>query len=88
MTSSQSQEIFTNNQKGNILSKLIEECNNEPDIDKKIQLFYKINSMLPIPYQVDIPSLLTDDYINIVLYRIHQNMCLFYEQKALLFKDG
>jgi hypothetical protein len=74
MTSSQSQEIFTNNQKGNILSKLIEECNNEPDIDKKIQLFYKINSMLPIPYQVDIPSLLTDDYINIVLYRIHQDM--------------
>jgi hypothetical protein len=74
MTSSQSQEIFTNNQKGNILSKLIEECNNEPDIDKKIQLFYKINSMLLIPYQVDIPSLLTDDYINIVLYRIHQNM--------------
>lgn len=74
MTSSQSQEIFTNNQKGNILSKLIEECNNEPDIDKKIQLFYKINSMLPIPYQVGVPSLLTDDYINIVLYRIHQNM--------------
>jgi predicted DNA-binding protein (UPF0278 family) len=74
MTSSQSQEIFTNNQKRNILSKLIEECNNELDIDKKIQLFYKINSMLPIPYQVDIPSLLTDDYINIVLYRIHQNM--------------
>lgn len=74
MTSSQSQEIFTNNQKRNILSKLIEECNNEPDIDKKIQLFYKINSMLPISYQVDIQSLLTDDYINIVLYRKHQNM--------------
>jgi hypothetical protein len=74
MTSSQSQEIFTNNKKGNILSKLIEKCNNESDIDKKIQLFYKINSMLPIPYQVDIPSLLTDDYINIVLYRIHQNI--------------
>ena len=74
MTSSQSQKIFTNNQKGYFLSKLIEECNNESDIDKKIQLFYKINSMLPIPYQVDIPSLLTDDYINIVLYRIHQNM--------------
>ncbi|HZA69158.1 MAG TPA: hypothetical protein VE548_05605 [Nitrososphaeraceae archaeon] len=74
MTSSQSQEIFTNNQKGNILSKLIERCNNESDIDKKIQLFYKINSMFPISYQVDIPSLLTDDYINIVLYRIHQNI--------------
>ena len=57
MTSSQSQEIFTNNQKRNILSKLIEECNDESDIDKKIQLFYKINSMLPISYQVDIQSL-------------------------------
>ena len=67
MTSSQSQEIFTNNQKRNILSKLIEECNDESDIDKKIQLFYKINSMLPISYQVDIQSLLTDDYTNIVI---------------------
>ena len=67
MTSPQSQEIFTNNQKRNILSKLIEECNDESDIDKKIQLFYKINSMLPISYQVDIQSLLTDDYTNIVI---------------------
>jgi hypothetical protein len=74
MTLPQSQEIFTNNKKRNILSKLIEECNDEPDIDKKIQLFYEINSMLPISYQVDIQSLLTDDYINIVSYRIHQNM--------------
>ena len=77
MTSSQLQEIFTNNQKRNTLSKLIEECNNESDIDKKIQLFYNLNSMLPLSYQVNIPSLLTDDYINIVLYRIHQNIHKF-----------
>jgi len=69
----QSQKIFTNNQR-NTLSKLIEECNNESDIDRKIQLFYNLNSMLPISYQINIPSLLTDDYINIVLYRIHQNL--------------
>ncbi|MGB7679017.1 MAG: hypothetical protein WBL49_09420, partial [Nitrososphaeraceae archaeon] len=69
MTSSQLQEIFTNSHKRNTLSKLIEECNNESDIDKKIQLFYNLNSMLPLSYQVNIPSLLTDDYINIVLYR-------------------
>ena len=73
MTPSQSQKIFTGNQR-NTLSKLIEECNNESDIDRKIQLFYNLNSMLPISYQIDIPSLLTDDYINIVLYRIHQNL--------------
>jgi hypothetical protein len=55
MTSSQSQEIFTNNQRRNTLSKLIEECNNESDIDKKIQLFYNLNSKLPLSYQVNIP---------------------------------
>jgi predicted DNA-binding protein (UPF0278 family) len=76
MTSSQRQEIFTR-QKRNILSKLIEECNNESDIDRKIQLFYNINSILPTSYQINIPSLLTDDYINILLYRIHQNIYEF-----------
>jgi hypothetical protein len=76
-SSSQSQKILTNNQKRNTLSKLIEECNNEPDIDKKIQLFYNLNSMLPVSYQINIPSLLTDDYINIALYRIHQNLHRF-----------
>jgi predicted DNA-binding protein (UPF0278 family) len=60
-----------------IISKLIEECNNEPDIDKKIQLFYKINSLLPKPYQVSIPSLITDDYIDTALYRIQQNMQIY-----------
>ena len=56
------------------ISKLIEECNNEPDIDKKIQLFYRVNSILPSSYQVSIPSLITDDYIDTALYRIHQDM--------------
>jgi predicted DNA-binding protein (UPF0278 family) len=56
------------------ISKLIEECNNEPDIDNKIQLFYRVNSILPSSYQVSIPSLITDDYIDTALYRIHQNM--------------
>lgn len=74
MKVSRSQEVLSNNQKRNILSKLIEECSDESDIDRKIQLFYKLNSMLPISYQVKIPSLLTDDYINAVLYRIHQNI--------------
>ena len=76
MAPSPSQKILTNNQR-NTLSKLIEECNNESDIDRKIQLFYNLNSMLPISYQINIPSLLTDDYINIVLYRIHQNLYRF-----------
>jgi predicted DNA-binding protein (UPF0278 family) len=67
------QELLTNSTR-NFISKLIEECNNEPDIDKKIQLFYRVNSILPSSYQVSIPSLITDDYIDTTLYRIHQNM--------------
>jgi hypothetical protein len=68
-----SQELLTNSTR-DIISKLIEECNNEPDIDKKIQLFYKVNSMLPEKYQPNVPSLITDDYIDTMLYRIHQTI--------------
>jgi predicted DNA-binding protein (UPF0278 family) len=68
-----SQELLTNSTR-NIISKLIEECNNEPDIDKKVQLFYKVNSMLPEKYQPNVPSLITDDYIDTMLYRIHQTI--------------
>ena len=73
-SSSQLQETFMTDQMKISISKLIEECNNEPDIDKKIQLFYRVNSILPSSYQVSIPSLITDDYIDTTLYRIHQNM--------------
>jgi predicted DNA-binding protein (UPF0278 family) len=73
----QTQEAVMNSYTRDTISKLIEQCNNEPDIDKKIQLFYKINSLLPKPYQVNIPSLITDDYIDTALYRIHQNMQIY-----------
>jgi predicted DNA-binding protein (UPF0278 family) len=69
-----SQETLMRSNTKNSISTLIEECNNESDIDKKIQLFYKIHSMLPEQYQPNIPSLITDDYIDTMLYRIHQNM--------------
>ena len=57
-----------------IISRLIEECNNEADIDKKVQLLYKINSKLPKISQENIPSLITDDYIDTALYRIYQKI--------------
>ena len=57
-----------------IISRLIEECNNEVDIDKKIELLYKINSILPKLSQENLPSLITDDYIDAALYRIYQKM--------------
>jgi hypothetical protein len=54
--------------------KLTDKCSNELDINKKINLLYKINSVLPGPNQVNIPSLITDDYIDTALYRIHKNI--------------
>ena len=72
--SSQLQEIHNGGDLRNTLSKLIEECNSEPDIDKKIQIFYKVNSILPQKDKVIIQSLITDDYIDTVLYRIYQNL--------------
>ena len=72
---SQSKEILISHRNWkNTISKLTEECSNEPDINKKTYLFYKINSVLPKPYRVNIPSLITDDYIDTALYRIYQNI--------------
>ncbi|HEU4447766.1 MAG TPA: hypothetical protein VFR94_24045 [Nitrososphaeraceae archaeon] len=73
-TSLKSEEVFGEENWKNTVSKLIEECSNESDINKKTYLFYKINSVLPQPYRVNIPSLITDDYIDTVLYRIHKNI--------------
>ena len=51
---------------------LIEECKNETDIDRKIEILYTINSMLPAQQQVKIPSLITNDYVYQALYRIEE----------------
>jgi len=56
---------------------LIEDCKNEPNIDKKIQLLYHINSILLKPDQLQIltkSSLLTNYYINTVLHKIEAAM--------------
>jgi hypothetical protein len=57
-----------------MISKLVEDCYNELDIDKKVQILYKINSLLPKTCCIDIPSLITDVYIGTALYRIEENI--------------
>ena len=55
--------------------KLVTDCyEEEEDVDKKVQILYKINSLLPEPYRINIPSLITNDYIDIALYRIEENI--------------
>jgi hypothetical protein len=62
------------NSPGATLSKLIEKCNYELDIDKKVQLLHRINSILPSRYKLSIPSLITDDYIDTAIYRVQQKI--------------
>ena len=54
--------------------KRVADCYEEEDVDKKVQILYKINSLLPEPYRINIPSLITNDYIDIALYRIEENI--------------
>ena len=66
--------MITNTHLINRVSKLAQKCDSESDIDRKISIFYKINSLLPKKYQLSIPSLLTDDYIDTALFRIYQEI--------------
>jgi hypothetical protein len=58
----------------NIITKLIQDCYNESDIDRKAQILYKINSLLPKTCRISVPSLITDDYIDTALFQIEKSM--------------
>jgi predicted DNA-binding protein (UPF0278 family) len=66
--------MMTNTDLINTVLKLAQKCDNESNIDRKIRILYKINSLVPKKYQLNIPSLLTDDYIDTALFRIYQSM--------------
>ena len=53
---------------------LIEECKTSSEIDKKIEVLYRINSMLPEKHQLKIPSLITNDYVSLALYKIEEKL--------------
>jgi hypothetical protein len=54
------------------ITDLIEECKREPDIDRRIEMLYAINSMLPKSQQLKIPSLITNDYIRHAISKIEE----------------
>ena len=57
-----------------IIAKLIGDCYDEQDIDKRIQILYEIKSLLPESCRINIPSLITNDYIYSALYKIEENI--------------
>ena len=61
---------------GDIISKMVEDCKSELNIDRKIEILYAINAMLPTKEQLKIPSLITNDYISTALYRIEEKLLI------------
>ena len=55
------------------LQSLIEKCKEEQDMNKKIEILYHINSLIPRQYQITLPSYVTNDYIERrVLHKIEE----------------
>ena len=46
------------------MTALIATCRYQNDVDKQIQILHAINSALPKSLQLQMPSLLTNDYVN------------------------
>ena len=53
---------------------LIEECRNETNIDRQIEMLYSINSKLPEHRKIRIPSLITRGFIRSALAGIEDSM--------------
>jgi hypothetical protein len=58
------------------IMKMISECKDERDVDCRARILYQINSMLPNSRKLRVPSLITNDYINIALYRIEESLLM------------
>jgi hypothetical protein len=68
---------YQQQQQQHLIQQLIEDCNNEQNLDRRIEMLYHINSILAKQHQqLKIPSLITNAYINTALYRIEETFCL------------
>jgi hypothetical protein len=48
----------------NQMTSLIAKCRYQSDVDKQIRILHKINSALPKSLRLQMPSLLTNDYVS------------------------
>jgi hypothetical protein len=58
----------------NTILKLIDKIRNESHVDKRAEILRLINSLLPDAIKLDIPSLITNDYVNFAIYKIEQSL--------------
>ena len=64
-----------------VIWKLIEDCRNESNKDKRIEMLNQINSMLLKSDQFIIPSQITSEYFNHVLHKVEGKLLLLFGSK-------
>lgn len=57
-----------------IITKLVEDCYSEENVDKKLRILNKINSIIPKSCCINVPPWITNDYIDTALYKIEENV--------------
>jgi hypothetical protein len=60
----------------NQITSLIASCRYQNDVDKQIRILHAINSALPEPLRLQMPSLLTNDYVTRALDIIEDRILL------------
>lgn len=53
---------------------LVRRCIEIKEINKRIEMLQSINRLLPIGYEIRIPSFITNDYISKVLYALEEKL--------------
>jgi len=57
---------------------LIRACRVTENLDKRIELLQSVNRLLPIGYEIKIPSVITNDYIDSTLYALEEKITQSY----------
>lgn len=58
----------------NQITSLIARCRYQNDVDKQIRILHAINSALPKPLRLQMPSMLTNDYVSRALDIIEERI--------------
>ncbi len=64
-------QVFKNN--FHIIN-LMRKCRESENTEERIELLQSINRLLPIGYEIEIPSFITNDYIDVVLNSLEERI--------------
>jgi hypothetical protein len=67
---------------------MIKECEEEQNVDRKIEILYQINSIMPESERLKIPSLITSDFIDVALSRIEEKVLCWHFEKEVSGDDN